>query len=89
MQAWWISFSRRAPGCVVADDAEEARCIAHEETGVFPEDVQPLPALATPVLTMQRPWHAERNDPACASPAACAGHTTCQALSLKCPVARL
>lgn len=84
--AWWVSFSNREPGCVVADDADEARCIAYEETGVIPHNVQCLPIPAAPDLTSRRPWMVSGPADLCVQPAVCAGDTHCEAQHDECPL---
>lgn len=86
MRPWWIRFAGRPSGCVLAEDAEDARCTAHEETGILPDDVQQLPLPAAPYLPDHRLWNGDYSPGQCARPDTCAGHDVCAAHHQNCPL---
>lgn len=72
MKHFWIKFSHHAPGCVDAENADEAKRIAKEETGHEATSAQVLPYPAPPRI------HTQSDCPAfCYTPGECAGRTSC------------
>ena len=79
MQAYWVKFNGRNPGCVEAKSETEAITIAKEITGNEVVSCKILPYPARPRLNGKDGWDASKGEcPSfCYQPEKCQGHTSC------------
>lgn len=77
MPPFWLTFEGRGPGCVEAENAEEAKRIAKELTGCEVLTCQCLPYPASPRINeWKHPKHGV-TPPFCYRPSQCAGRGSC------------
>jgi len=77
MKAWWLTFDGHSPGCVEAEDVEQAKSIGEKMTGAKMRECDCLPYPARPRLN-------EYKDPKwgvcpsfCYTPEQCKGESAC------------
>lgn len=77
MRAYWLKFNDRLPGCVEANNEDDAKSVAKEATGSEPTSCQTLPYPAEPRINRHKDPKYGACPSFCYEPKKCAGVTSC------------
>jgi hypothetical protein len=77
MQAYWLTFEGRGPGCVQAEGEYDAKVIGTHVTGCEVKKIEILPYPATPRLSSYKHPKYGECPSFCMEPEVCKGRTSC------------